>query len=243
MQWLQACEYVWIHITSYKFHFYQRTWLFMWEDVYAQTYQHRTQTGMRICGHPHTLKSKCVNQQDLFRCLKLRMFWGVFNDYRWTACIKFLAALTSTKENHKKPSKGVHIRLVFHAFPVCLMTRKRFLQQQEKQEYLGWALHKALVFPQSPVETELPVHPTLQSAFHFLIQVRAEPYQGTSTTLLKQRCLLSAVVGKHKCWSVNRSQDSPSGIWKAAALRGVVSSIHPSTFLKLKIPLKEVICS
>lgn len=98
-----------------------------------------------------------------------------------------------------KNRKGVHIRLVFHAFPGCLMTRKGFLQQQEKQAYLRWlcwALYKALVFPQSPVETELPVHPTLQSAFHLLIQVHTEQYQGSSTTLLKQHCVLSAVVGK-----------------------------------------------
>lgn len=35
-----------------------------------------------------------------------------------------------------KNRKGVQIRLVFHAFLGCLMTRKKFHQQQEKQEYL-----------------------------------------------------------------------------------------------------------
>lgn len=82
----------------------------------------------------------------------------------------------------------MHIRLVIHAFSVCLMTRKGFLQLQEKQECLRclyWALRKVIVFPQSHVETELSLHPTLQTGFHLLIQVHAEQYQGSPTISLK----------------------------------------------------------
>lgn len=141
-----------------------------------------------------------------------------------------------------KTRNSVHIRLVFHAFLGCLMTRREFCQQQEKQEFprwLYWALQKALVFPQSPIEMELPVLPTPK---HFSVV-----HLSSRRTISRQlhsfiETALSIFCHCWKRWSVSKSQDSLSGIWKAAALRGDVSSVLPSSFLSLKIPLKEVIC-
>lgn len=130
-----------------------------------------------------------------------------------------------------KTRKGA-IRLVCHAFLWCLITRKG-------AEALFWALCMALIFPQSFVEMELPLPKTLLICFFRFMQnnIKAVPslHWNSSVSYL-------LLLKKHKCWSANKSQKSESGIWKAADVCGVVSSILPSTFLRLKIPLKEVIC-
>lgn len=139
-------------------------------------------------------------------------------------------------------SEKVHIRLICHAFLCCLMTRKGLLQQQEKQDnlrWLYWALCKGLVFPQSSVEIRLPL-PKMIFIYSFRFMqndIKAAPSLHWSSSV---SYLL--LLEKYKCWSANKSQKSLSGIWKAAAVWGVASSILPSTFLRLKIPLKEVIC-
>lgn len=131
----------------------------------------------------------------------------------------------------QKPEK-VNIRLVCHAFLWCLTTRKG-------AEALYWALCKALVFPQSYVEMELPLPETLFICLFRFMQnnIKAVPslHWNSSVSYL-------LLLEKHKCWSANKSQKSLLGIWKAADVWGLVSPLLPSTFLRLKIPLKEVIC-
>lgn len=59
----------------------------------------------------------------------------------------------------QKPEE-VHIRLVCRVLLWCLISRKGLLQQQEKQDnlrWLYWAPCKALAFPKSFVEMELPL--------------------------------------------------------------------------------------
>lgn len=151
-------------------------------------------------------------------------------------------SLLHLPKKNTNPEK-VNIRLVCRTFLCCLTTRKGFLLQQEKLDNLRWlyrALCKALVFPESSVETELPLPKTLFFICSFTFMqnnIKAIPslHWNSSVSYLQ-------LLEKYKCWSANKSQKLLSGIWKADAVWAVVSSILPSTFLRHKIPPKEVIC-
>lgn len=135
-------------------------------------------TVMRICGQPCTLKHmlKVLTRIEVqvhkssgpVQMFKAKHIWGCF---WWTGmnCLHQDLCCFDIYWEKKKSRKGMHIRLVIHALSVCLMTRKGFLQLQEKQECLRclyWALRKAIVFPQSHVETELSSsHPPNRFSF------------------------------------------------------------------------------
>lgn len=158
------------------------------------------------------------------------MFWVVFNDQGWTACVKLPANFRSAKgKKHKNQKRCI---LVCHAFLWWLITRKG-------TEALYWALCKALVFPQSYVEMEFPLPKTF---FIYLFRFTQNYIKAVPSLHWNSSFSYLLLLEKHKCWSANKSQKSLSGIWKAADVWGLVSSILPSTFLRLTIPLKEVIC-
>lgn len=88
---------------------------------------------------------------------------------------------------------------------------------------------------------ELPVHPS-KTLFNCSFRFKQNNNKAAPLLYWNSTVCYVLLLKKHKRWSINKSQDSLSGIWKATALWGVVSSTLPSTILRLKSPLKEVIC-
>lgn len=139
-------------------------------------------------------KSKYINQKGLLTCLNFLMFWVVFNDQGWTACIKHSATFTSAKEKHKNQKRCI---LDLHVMLFC--------DACKGAEALFWALGKALVSPQSFVEMELPLPKTLFICFFRFMQNNIKTVPSLHWNSSISYLLL---LKKHKCWSAKKSQKS-----------------------------------